>query len=77
MDEADERIKAANERIKAANERIKEAERSKLAQSVEFVVILVRDFSVSLDDAVSRLHLPDDAVDAVRAGAEAVLSSEE
>ena len=48
-----------------------------MAQSVEFVVTLVRDFSISLDDAVSRLHLPDDAVDAVRAGAEAVLSSEE
>ena len=48
-----------------------------MAQRVEFVVMLVRDFSISLDDAVFRLHLPDDAVDAVRAGAEAVLSSEE
>ena len=60
-----------------ADEKVKEAESAVLAQRVEFVVTLVRDFSVPLDDAVVRLHIPEDQADAVRSGAEAVLSSGE
>lgn len=67
----------ADEKVKEADEKVKNAESAVLALSVEFVVTLVRDFSVSLDDAISRLNIPGDQADAVRTEAEAILSSGE